>query len=95
MGWVTGHQSAAEFSVEAVNDGGSSVKSAGRLYLFSKTDDIISWRDIEEHAADARSKGYDVACEVFDDTPHVGHMKVHPEVYWGAIARRWTELNES
>lgn len=95
LGWVTGNQSAAEFSVDAVNDESLSVRSAGRLYLYSKADDIISWTDVEEHAADARSKGYDVACEVFEDTPHVGHMKVHPEQYWGAISRQWKQANES
>ena len=93
LAWVTGNQSAAEFSVNGVNDESLSVRSAGKLYLYSKEDDIISWVDIEEQAADARSKGYDVACEVFEGTPHVGHMRVHPEQYWGAIERRWRELN--
>jgi hypothetical protein len=93
LAWVTGNQSAAEFSVNAINDESLSVKSAGKLYLYSKEDDIISWKDIEEQAADARSKGYDVVCEVFEGTPHVGHMKVHPEQYWGAIEKRWTDLS--
>ncbi|KAJ9160714.1 DUF829-domain-containing protein [Coniochaeta hoffmannii] len=93
LGWVTGNQSAAEFSVNGVNDESLSVKSAGKLYLYSKEDDIISWVDIEEQAADARSKGYDVACEVFEGSPHVGHMRLHPEQYWGVIERRWRELN--
>jgi hypothetical protein len=94
--WVTGNVSAAEFSVEAVNDAeGLSVRSAAKLYLYSKADDIISWRDIEEHAADAVSKGYDVELRMFEDTPHVGHMKGHPEMYWGAIADRWKGLGGS
>lgn len=93
LGWVTGNQSAAEFSVNAVNDPDISVKLAGKLYLYSSGDDIISYKDIEEHAADARSRGYDVACVTFDDTPHVGHMKVYPEKYWGAIDSRWKELS--
>lgn len=93
--WITGNQSAAEFSTGAVNDVELSVKSAGKLYLYSKKDDIIKWTDIEEHAADAREKGYDVVCEMFEDTPHVGHMKVHPEQYWDAIRGRWDSLSKS
>ncbi|OIW22530.1 DUF829-domain-containing protein [Coniochaeta ligniaria NRRL 30616] len=95
LAWVTGNQSAAEFSVNAVNDPELSVKSAGKLYLYSSGDDIISHTDIEEHAADARTRGYDVVCVPFDDAPHVGHMRVHPEKYWGAITSRWKELSDN
>lgn len=92
LGWVTGNQSAAEFSVNAVNDPEYCVQVA-RLYLYSSADDIISHTDIEEHAADAKSRGYDVECVTFDDTPHVGHMKGHPEKYWSAIQGRWKEAS--
>lgn len=90
---LLGITSAAEFSVKAVNDArGFSNPSAAKLYLYSKADDIISWEDIEEHAADAVSKGYDVALEMFEDSPHVEHMRLHTEQYWGAISSRWKGL---
>ncbi|GAB1313758.1 DUF829-domain-containing protein [Madurella fahalii] len=91
FGWLIGATSAAEFSTGAVNDARLSDVSAKRLYLYSKEDDIIHWEDIEKHAADARQKGWSVSAEVFEGTPHVGHMRAHPEQYWRAIARAWKE----
>ncbi|KAH6611704.1 hypothetical protein B0J18DRAFT_442034 [Chaetomium sp. MPI-SDFR-AT-0129] len=91
LGWVLGTTSAAGFSTRAVNDPALSDRTAKRLYLYSQADDIIGWEDIEEHAADARQKGWDVTTEMFEGTPHVGHMRAHPEQYWGAIAAAWEE----
>ncbi|KAJ9138208.1 Transmembrane protein 53 [Pleurostoma richardsiae] len=93
LGWLLGRTSAAEFSVKAVNDSQFASKDAARLYLFSEADEIISWKDIVQHAAEAREQGYDVETEVFDGTPHVGHMREHPEQYWQAIERRWRRAN--
>jgi hypothetical protein len=92
FGWLIGATSAAEFSKLAVNDARFSDEGAKRLYLYSKEDDIILWEDIEKHAADARQKGFSVTAELFEGTPHVGHMRAHPEQYWAAIAAAWTEV---
>jgi hypothetical protein len=91
LGWLIGETSAAEFSTGAVNDPRLSDTGAKRLYLYSKEDDIILWEDIEKHAADARQKGWSVTAELFDGTPHVGHMRAHPEQYWAAISAAWNE----
>ncbi|KAK3984217.1 hypothetical protein QBC44DRAFT_385919 [Cladorrhinum sp. PSN332] len=91
FGWVVGATSAAEYSVAAVNNPTLSDNSSKRLYLYSKEDDIIHWEDIEAHAADARSKGWSVSAEIFEGTPHVGHMKTHSEKYWKAIDDAWRE----
>ncbi|AEO55819.1 hypothetical protein MYCTH_2300045 [Thermothelomyces thermophilus ATCC 42464] len=91
FGWLIGATSAAEFSTRAVNDARLSDRGAKRLYLYSKEDDIIRWEDIEKHAAEARQKGWSVSAEVFEGTPHVGHMRGHPDQYWGAIAAAWAE----
>jgi len=92
FGWLIGATSAAEWSTNAVNDPKMSDTSAKRLYLYSKEDDIIHWADIEKHAADARQKGWSVSAELFEGTPHVGHMRAHPEQYWNAIAKAWEEV---
>ncbi|KAJ9136835.1 hypothetical protein NKR23_g9504 [Pleurostoma richardsiae] len=63
--------------------------AAPRLFLYSKGDDLVWWEDVEENIALARRKGYRCVAEVFEDTPHVGHMKGYPERYWGAIERAW------
>ncbi|KAJ4286866.1 hypothetical protein N0V88_007879 [Collariella sp. IMI 366227] len=95
FGWVLGATSAAEFSTGAVNDTRYSDNGAKRLYLYSKEDDIIHWEDIEQHAADARGKGWDVSAEMFEGTSHVGHMRAHPEQYWAVIAAAWNEATSS
>jgi hypothetical protein len=89
VGWAIGRVSAAEYSVQAVNQPELSSLEAKRLYLYSKEDDIIHWQDIETHAAVARQWGYDVDMELFDGTPHVGHMREWPEQYWGKIKETW------
>ncbi|KAK0742572.1 hypothetical protein B0T21DRAFT_328495 [Apiosordaria backusii] len=91
VGQIMGATSAAAFSVTAVNDPTLSDTSSKRLYLYSKEDDIIHWEDIEKHAADARSKGWDVSAETFEGTPHVGHMKAYPDKYWNAISTAWKD----
>lgn len=92
MAVLMGETSAAVFSVAAVNDPHLLDIKARRLYLYSKEDDIIRWKDIEEHAAEARAKGYQVAeGEMFEGTGHVGHLRAHPEQYWKAIQRVWGE----
>lgn len=95
VSWITGTPTAAEFSVGAANDPELSPKSTPRLYLYSKSDDIIAAADIEEHAADAVEKGYGVAMELFEGTGHVGHMRAFPEKYWGAISKGWEAAQNS
>ncbi|KAK5655629.1 hypothetical protein OQA88_5560 [Cercophora sp. LCS_1] len=87
--WVFGVVSPADFSVAAANDTKYISTSVRRLYLYSKEDDIIFWKDIEHHAAQAVSKGFAVDMELFEGTPHCGHARKHPEQYWGAIAKTW------
>ncbi|KAI0877229.1 hypothetical protein GGS24DRAFT_448570 [Hypoxylon argillaceum] len=62
-----------------------------RLFCYSKEDDLIYWEDLEEQAATARSKGYTTVLEEFKGSPHVGHMRMHPEQYWGTILRCWEQ----
>lgn len=57
-----------------------------RCYIYSDTDELISWQDVEEHAADAEAKGWVVEKEKFG-SPHVGHMREDPERYWGIVKR--------
>jgi hypothetical protein len=86
---LVGRESAANFAVKATNSDVLTVKSAPRLYLYSKEDAIIYWEDIEKNAADAASKGYRVDRKVFQGSPHVGHMRIWPKEYWQAILQAW------
>ncbi|KAK1834895.1 hypothetical protein QBC39DRAFT_181433 [Podospora conica] len=91
-GWLAGRTSAADFSVGAVNNPALCDVGVRRVYLYSKADDIIHWEDIEKHMAAGREKGYVVEGELFEGTPHVGHMRAWPEEYWGTIERCWGEV---
>ncbi|KAK4867794.1 hypothetical protein LT330_006653 [Penicillium expansum] len=56
-----------------------------RCYIYSDTDDLVNWRDVESHAVDAEAEGWVVRREVFKNSPHVGHMRAEPDRYWGIV----------
>ncbi|KAK2595239.1 hypothetical protein QQS21_007026 [Conoideocrella luteorostrata] len=87
--WMVGKESPGAWSVRAVNDTKYEVKRARRLYLYSKDDDLILWEDIERHVAETRPLGWKADVEVFSGSGHVGHMRMFPAQYWGAIRRSW------
>ncbi|KAK1750166.1 hypothetical protein QBC47DRAFT_394718 [Echria macrotheca] len=90
--WLVGRVSAADFSVDAVNNPALAGLGTRRLYLYSREDDIIHWEDIEKHAARAVEVGYGVDAHVFEGTPHVGHMRAHPDRYWAGIKTNWDKV---
>ncbi|KAF3360843.1 N(4)-(beta-N-acetylglucosaminyl)-L-asparaginase [Verticillium dahliae VDG1] len=57
-------------------------------------DDLITSDDVEMYMAESRQKGYQLRAELFDGSGHVGHMRMHPEKYWKAIADAWAWANE-
>lgn len=60
-----------------------------RLYLFSRKDTLISWREVTRHAETAKERGMDVRCELFEESAHVAHARVEPERYWSSIQEVW------
>ncbi|KAI1631388.1 hypothetical protein F4809DRAFT_654078 [Biscogniauxia mediterranea] len=82
---------AGKYSTRAFLDHAMATPRAPRLYMYSKEDDLIGWRDLEHQAAVARGKGYTTILERFEGSPHVGHMRMFPDRYWGAIARCWKQ----
>ena len=62
---------------------------APRLYIYSLTDYIVTWQEIEEHIGDAHKSGYKVDTEKFSDTSHAGHLIGNDERYWGCVKRLW------
>ncbi|KAI0390195.1 DUF829-domain-containing protein [Xylariaceae sp. FL0594] len=89
-----GIEPSGPYSVRAFLDPEMADARAVRLFMYSREDDLIGWRDLEENAAVARTKGYDVLLEMFDGSPHVGHMRVHPKQYWAAILNGWKRAME-
>ncbi|PKS05096.1 hypothetical protein jhhlp_008463 [Lomentospora prolificans] len=86
---MSGRESPPIFSVRILQQEEFKVKSASSLYLYSKEDDLILWKDIEEHMAKSREAGYPGEGVLFEGSGHVGHMRKHPEQYWEAIRVAW------
>ncbi|KAJ5749915.1 hypothetical protein N7533_006943 [Penicillium manginii] len=76
--------------VQAVNKKGVPV----RCYMYSETDDLVDYRDVEMHASESEAAGWLVQCERFQGSPHVGHMRAAPDRYWG-IVKEHLELSSS
>ena len=62
-------------------------------YLYSKSDPMVDWTDVRDHAAEARSKGWDVEEILFDGSGHCGHFQKDQETYVNAMKMMW--LNDS
>ncbi|KAH8901055.1 DUF829-domain-containing protein [Thozetella sp. PMI_491] len=60
-----------------------------RLYLYSKGDVLVAWETVEQHIAEVKSMGFQCTSHVFEESPHVGHARMYPERYWGAIDEAW------
>lgn len=57
------------------------------IYIYSDADELVPWKDVEEHAALASRNKRRVQLERFNGTPHVGHMRADPDRYWDIIQR--------
>jgi hypothetical protein len=92
--WVTGSLSIPEHSCRSIIDPDLIDIAASRLYIGSKADEIIYWKHIIENGEQARRKGFDVRVRVFQDSSHVGHMRMYPEEYWLEIRKAWESAIE-
>jgi hypothetical protein len=62
---------------------------AGRLYLYSKADKMVFWKDIEEHADTAEALGLEVTKVSFQASSHAGHIMEDANKYWDAVRTVW------
>ncbi|GAA5882670.1 hypothetical protein JCM16303_006537 [Sporobolomyces ruberrimus] len=61
-----------------------------RLYIYSKPDELIPYKDVEAHGRTAREElGVEVRMEEFVGTSHVGHLRGDPERYWKCVEEVW------
>lgn len=72
-----------------LNDGELVDLSARRLYVYSTVDKLVGWRDVEEHAQEARERGVEVRLLKEEDTPHVQHVFKDAEIYWEKVVSLW------
>jgi hypothetical protein len=62
----------------------------GRVYIYSKGDNIVRWEDVESHAVDAENKGLgEVRKELWEKSGHVAHMFSDGEKYWNVVRSLW------
>lgn len=92
--YLTGSLSIPEHSCRTLLDPDMCSIQASRLFITSKADEIIDWRHVLDNDALAKKKGFDVSTKVFEDSPHVSHMRMHPEEYWAEITRSWESAAE-
>lgn len=70
-----------------LNDQAVIQKEKKRCYIYSETDPMVEWRDVEAHARDAARKGFVVQYEKYDGSGHCAHLRV------GGGSRYWTIVN--
>ena len=59
------------------------------VYLWSKEDEIMEWRDIIEHAEEAERRGWESKSVEFEGSPHCGHLRADGEKYAKVVREMW------
>lgn len=72
-----------------INGVGLVDRKAKRLYVYSTIDELVGWRDVENHAEGARKNGTDVTTLKEYTTKHVQHLVLDGERYWETIGKLW------
>ena len=52
-----------------------------QMFLYSKIDEVTPYKYIEEFIEERKALGVKVESVRFDDSPHVGHLRMHRESY--------------
>lgn len=58
-----------------------------RAYIYSSTDKLTDYKDVETHAAEAKGKGFSVALEKYQGSAHVAHLRKDETRYWDIVKR--------
>lgn len=62
---------------------------ARRTYLYGTADEMVDWKDVEDHADKAAATGLEVRREVFEGGKHVAHVRVDAGRYWRMVKETW------
>lgn len=63
--------------------------SVPRCYLYSEADELIWWKDIEEHGIDGSRRGTPVTLVRFKESMHCAHIRENEGEYWDAVVDTW------
>lgn len=69
------------------NYNGANAAEMRRVYIYSPNDALINYKDVESHAAEAKSKGFYVALERYEHSAHVAHVRKDESRYWEIVRR--------
>ena len=78
-----------------MNDESAFDNSVPRVYLYSRVDEMVGCEEVEEHAAIAKRKGWDVTMVRFEKSAHCGHVREDEQKYWGAILEAWKSSEQT
>lgn len=76
-----------------MNDDSVFDNSVPRVYLYSRVDEMVGYEEVEEHAAIAKRKGWDLTMVRFEKSGHCGHVREDEQKYWGTILEAWAKSN--
>lgn len=71
-----------------------------RMYIYSETDELVPWQQVEEHAHEAKDVYNEhfggmgdqrILLEKFEGSKHVAHAVVDAERYWKAVKNLWSK----
>lgn len=60
-----------------------------RTYIYSEADGLVNYQDVESHANEAKSNGFDVRMEKFEGSAHVSHARKDEGKYWEVVRSTW------
>ncbi len=60
-------------------------------YLYSKSDQMLDWKEVRDHAAEAGSKGWNVEEIMFEGSGHFMHFRKDEEKFVDVMQRMWQE----
>lgn len=81
-----GGQNAVTCARNGLNDDALFGINVPRLYIFSKEDEMVGWSDVQDHAKEAKRKGFkNVQALVFEGSGHCAHAMQDSDRYWNAV----------
>ncbi|RHZ64304.1 putative DNA repair protein (Rad57) [Aspergillus thermomutatus] len=74
-----------------LNDEAVLGRQVRRLYMCSRADTTVDWRDVLSHMETAREQGYQANGVIFRNSPHCALMLEDEKKYWTSIEQFWRE----
>lgn len=69
------------------NEDAGNSNEVRRVYIYSPTDVVVDYKDVETHAAEAKTNGFSVAIEKYKGSAHVAHIRKDETRYWDIVEK--------